>query len=158
MRPGEIAELYRRYGHVVLRRATSILKNRADAEEITQELFTSLLGKDIVPDRAAMTTYLYAATTHRALNHLRDEKNRMRLLEATPPASDRAPSGHARAVALDVLARLPEELATVAVYAFVDEMTHQEIADQLGCSRRHVGDLIERLLARVAASHAEVAS
>jgi DNA-directed RNA polymerase specialized sigma24 family protein len=43
------------------------------------------------------------------------------------------------------LQRLPEELALVAVYAFVDEMTHQEIADQIGGSRRRVGDLLKRI-------------
>lgn len=152
MRPSEIAELYRAYGHVVLRRALAILRSRADAEELTQELFASLLSKDLVPERAAMTTYLYAATTNRALNHLRDEQNRRRLLATT--SSERAaaaPSGPARALALETLARLPEDLAQVVVYAFVDEMTHQEIADVLGCSRRHVGDLLQRALDRVGA-------
>ncbi len=143
---------------MVLRRATSILRSRADAEEITQEIFASLLTKDILPERAAMTTYLYAATTNRALNHLRDEKNRRRLLAQNPPREGTAPSGHARAVALDVLSRLPEELARVAVYAFVDEMTHQEIADLLGCSRRHVGDVVQRVVEQTNRADAEVGS
>jgi RNA polymerase sigma factor (sigma-70 family) len=144
VRPAEIAELYRAHGHVVLRRASAILRSRADAEEITQDLFASLLSKDIVPERAAMTTYLYAATTHRALNHLRDEKNRQRLLATTTRESSAQPSGLARALALETLARMPDDLAQVVVYAYVDEMTHQEIADLLGCSRRHVGDLLQR--------------
>jgi RNA polymerase sigma factor (sigma-70 family) len=152
LRPVEIAELYRSYGHVVLRRASAILKSRADAEEITQDLFASLLTKDLVPERAAMTTYLYAATTNRALNHLRDEKNRQRLLAASPPPTATAlPTGPTRALALQALAKLPEELAEVAVYAFVDEMTHQEISELLGCSRRHVGDLLQRALELVGA-------
>ena len=53
------------------------------------------------------------------------------------------------------LARLPEPLAQVAVYRYVDEMTHDEIARILGCSRRHVGDLLERLEAR---AHGEEAA
>jgi RNA polymerase sigma-70 factor (ECF subfamily) len=151
VRPSEIAELYRAYGHIVLRRASAILRSRADAEELTQELFASLLSKDLVPERAAMTTYLYAATTNRALNHLRDERNRRRLLAESSSERAAAPSGPARALALETLARLPQDLAHVVVYAFVDEMTHQEIADLLGCSRRHVGDLLQRALERASA-------
>ena len=40
---------------------------------------------------------------------------------------------------------LDEELAQVAVHYYLDEMTHAEIADILGCSRRQVGYLLERL-------------
>jgi RNA polymerase sigma-70 factor (ECF subfamily) len=40
---------------------------------------------------------------------------------------------------------VPEELAQAAVYYYADEMTHEEIAEVLRCSRRHVGDLLERL-------------
>jgi RNA polymerase sigma-70 factor (ECF subfamily) len=151
VRPSEIAELYRAYGHVVLRRASAILKSRADAEEVTQDLFASLLSKDIVPERAAMTTYLYAATTHRALNHLRNEKNRHRLLAAAAPERAAPSSAPDRALALETLARMPDELAQVVVYAYVDEMTHQEIADVLRCSRRQVGNLLQRALELVGA-------
>ncbi len=51
----------------------------------------------------------------------------------------------------DLLARMPPELARVAVYHYADEMTHDEIALLLECSRRHVGNLIERLHERVRA-------
>ena len=43
------------------------------------------------------------------------------------------------------LERLPAELAEVAVYYHLHERTHDDIAHLLGCSRRHVGDLIKRL-------------
>jgi DNA-directed RNA polymerase specialized sigma24 family protein len=43
-----------------------------------------------------------------------------------------------------VLGALPEGLAAVVIYRFVDEMTHAEIATMIGCSRRHVGDLLAR--------------
>jgi DNA-directed RNA polymerase specialized sigma24 family protein len=44
-----------------------------------------------------------------------------------------------------VLAQLPPELAEVAIYFHCDEMTQDEIAALLACSRRHVGHLLERL-------------
>jgi DNA-directed RNA polymerase specialized sigma24 family protein len=40
---------------------------------------------------------------------------------------------------------MPEPLALVAVYYYVDELSHAEIARIMGCSSRHVGNLLERL-------------
>jgi RNA polymerase sigma-70 factor (ECF subfamily) len=37
-----------------------------------------------------------------------------------------------------------------ALHHYLDELTHDEIAELLGCSRRHVGDLIARARAWVA--------
>ena len=48
------------------------------------------------------------------------------------------------------LRELPEQLALVAVYYHVDELTHEEISELLGCSRRQVGKLLARLLAHPA--------
>jgi len=36
------------------------------------------------------------------------------------------------------------------VYLYADELTHDEIASLLGCSRRHVGDRARRLQEKVA--------
>ena len=49
----------------------------------------------------------------------------------------------------EALSTLDEELAGLAVYYYLDEMTHAEIAEQLGCSRRQVGYLLERLDAKL---------
>lgn len=51
----------------------------------------------------------------------------------------------------DALAQLPDQEARAAVYFHLDGMTHTEIAELLGCSRRHVGDLLERVTQRLAA-------
>jgi RNA polymerase sigma-70 factor (ECF subfamily) len=144
----DLDQVYRAHGHVVLRRARQILGSEAEAEEVMQDLFTSLLSK---PDRfrgeSSVTTFLYAATTHRCLNRLRDRKNRARLVDlfvkpSTPQAADA--KAEKRAVLRDLLSRLPEDLAEVAVYYYLDGMTHEEIASVLDCSRRHVGKLLEK--------------
>ena len=44
-----------------------------------------------------------------------------------------------------LLERIPEPLAHVAVYAYVDGLTQDEIARVMRCSRRHVSALLERL-------------
>jgi RNA polymerase sigma-70 factor (ECF subfamily) len=47
--------------------------------------------------------------------------------------------------ARDLLERLPQRLAEVAVYYYLDELSQREIASVLGCSHRHVGQLLARL-------------
>jgi RNA polymerase sigma-70 factor (ECF subfamily) len=44
------------------------------------------------------------------------------------------------------LALLQPEAAQAAVYYFLDGMTHEEIAHVMGCSRRHVGDVLDRTI------------
>src|SRR4051812_368461 len=67
------------------------------------------------------------------------------LLIALPRVDHASPRSEQVATVRDLLSRLPDRLAEVAVYYYVDEMTHAEIAGILGCSRRHVGDILQRL-------------
>ena len=53
------------------------------------------------------------------------------------------------ALACEILARLSEDEAALAVYLYCDELTHDEVAGLLGCSRRHVGDLAKALRKRI---------
>ena len=143
-----VADLYRRHAASVYRRALSLLGQEAEAHEVLQDIFVSLLERpDQFEGRSTMSTYLYGATTHACLNRLRNQRNRTRLLaqqQAVRGPAAEVPSDHLLRVR-HALERLPSVLAEVAVYYYVDELSHQEIADVLGCSRRHVGDLLERL-------------
>jgi len=146
----EIERAYREYHHSVLRRATQMLGNEQAAREAVQEVFVSLI-RDPGQFRGAssIATWLYSATTHHCLNKIRDRENRARLLDqryapAQATAAAAAPVEDL-AAARELLARLPEKLARVAVYAYFDGLTHDEIADILGCSRRNVGKLLERV-------------
>jgi RNA polymerase sigma factor (sigma-70 family) len=148
----DVETLYRTYGHSVLRRARQILASDDEAAEILQEIFMGLIAKpDQFDGRSAPSTFLYAVTTHACLSRIRDRKNRSRLLEehVKPWTSDtdrRSPA--ARAVVRSLLGQLDEDQARAAVYYFLDGMSHAEIAEVLDCSRRHVGNLLERVEAR----------
>jgi RNA polymerase sigma factor (sigma-70 family) len=145
-----IEDLYRTHGHSALRRARRLLGNE---EEVLHEVFASLLDRPAqFRGTSALTTWLYGATTHGCLNLLRNQRSRARLLAARSDAEDAAgspPNAERLVILRDLLARVPEELARVAVYYYADEMTHDEIATVLACSRRHVGDLLERLHERM---------
>lgn len=118
-----------------------------------QEIFVSLI-RDPAQFRgsSSIVTWLYSATTHLCLNKIRDRDNRARLL-----AQHAASSGDAgvtsltqaedMAAARELLRRLPERLARVAVYHYFDGLTHDEIAALLGCSRRNVGKMLMRVAA-----------
>jgi RNA polymerase sigma-70 factor (ECF subfamily) len=148
-----IEAMYRQHGHLVLRRARRLLGSEEEGAEAMQELFATLLASpEQFGQRSSAVTFLYAATTHLCLNRIRDRRTRARLLETRiAPTLDPglAPSSEQALAVRQLLARLPEELAEVAVYAYFDELTQEEIAETMGCSRRHVQNLLERLRGRV---------
>lgn len=73
--------MYRRHAASVYRRACTLLGNEADAHEVLQDLFVSLLERpDQFAGGSSLPTFLYSATTHACLNRLRNQKNRARLL------------------------------------------------------------------------------
>jgi RNA polymerase sigma-70 factor (ECF subfamily) len=145
----EIERAYREYHHSVLRRATQLLGSEHNAREVVQEVFLALIGNPAqFRGASSIATWLYSATTHLCLNRIRDRDTRARLLaERVAPAQSEAVPARVDdlAAARQLLGRLPEKLARVAVYAYFDGMTHDEIADILGCSRRNVGKLLARL-------------
>lgn len=136
-----------------MRRARFLLGSEDDAREVLHEVFVSLLDRpEQFAEKSSLTTWLYSVTTHGCMNRLRNERSRRRILqERSPPPSEPSlkESPEHAAVLRQVLGRLPSELAEVAIYHYLDGMTHDEIASVLGCSRRHVGDLIVRMHARV---------
>jgi RNA polymerase sigma-70 factor, ECF subfamily len=151
-----IEALYRSHGHIVLRRARMLLGSEADAQEALQEVFASLLrSPETVRSARSLVGWLYRATTHFCLNQLRNLRTGARLLESRAPVAVREVSAlnvEATAELRRVLALLAADVAAAVVYHHLDGMTHAEVADLLGCSRRQVGYLLERAresLARV---------
>jgi RNA polymerase sigma-70 factor (ECF subfamily) len=144
----DIETAYRSYGHSVLRRARRILGRDDEAQEVLQEVFTSLLdAPEQFAGRSAVSSWLYGAATHRCLNRLRNQRTRRRLLnERVVPLADEGAeaSPESRGDLARILAGLPDEQATAVIHYYIDEMTHAEIAELMGCSRRHVGNLLER--------------
>ena len=153
-RPASLAEIeaaYRAHGHHVRRRAAVILGDDGEAREVLQEVFLNLIDHpEQFAARSSLATWLYSATVHRCLNRLRNTRTRTRVTDAAQQsAALPLPSPSASAEQIlelrALLMRLPDELAQVAVYRLADEMSQDEIAETLGCSRRRVRQLLERL-------------
>jgi RNA polymerase sigma factor (sigma-70 family) len=144
-----ISTIYRRHAPTVFRRAQQILGNSADAHEVVQDVFLSLLEDPAqFAGLSALTTFLYGMTTHTCLNRLRDQRNRARLLAEHLDGAEKDPAGlytEQQVILRRALATMPDQLAQVAVYSCVDGLSHEEIARILSCSPRHVGNLLERV-------------
>lgn len=145
-----LEQLYRSHGPAVLRRARQLLGDEAEAQEVLHDVFTSLLrDPGQFAGRSSPMTFLYRMTTNAALGRLRRQRVRGELLAAH--SSDCEPSASAGPETLVELRTwlhsLPDELAQVAIYYHLDDMTQQEIADVLGCSRQWVGKLLMQLRA-----------
>jgi RNA polymerase sigma-70 factor (ECF subfamily) len=142
-------QLYRAHAAHAFRRARRLLGQDADAHEVVHDVFLSLCERpEQHAGRSSMSTFLYSAVTHACLNRIRDRKNRDRLLErhglSMPlPAAPLSAEHLLQLRAL--LARIPEPLGDIAVYHYLDGLAQHEIARVMGCSRRHIGDLLLRL-------------
>jgi RNA polymerase sigma factor (sigma-70 family) len=152
MTASELDALYRAHGHAVLRRARRLLRDEDAARDVVQDVFLDIFNRpEAFEARSGIATYLYAATTHACLNRLRNGKTRARLvaLESAGRSHAQAAQAETRAIAAELLAGLSDDEATLAVYVFCDELTHEEIAELVGASRRTVGNLVTRLRKRV---------
>lgn len=135
-------ELYHRYGALVLRRARALLADEQAARDATHDVFVKVLGAlEDFRHEASPVTWLYRATTNHCLNVIKAQSRRGRvvpLLRAEPPPD--ALSLEERLSLNRVLHRVPDELREIAVYYYLDQMSHEEIARLTGLSRRTVGN------------------
>lgn len=139
----ELAELYRSFAHVVLRRAERMLGTRAEAEDVLHDLFVRLHERPAELERMSEpAAFIYGATTHACLNRLRDGRTRARLLaeRGHDGRMSAQPEGEVRVLLHEALTKLPEDLQAIAIYYYLDRMTQEEIAEIVGCSRRTVSD------------------
>jgi RNA polymerase sigma factor (sigma-70 family) len=127
------------------RRAHHLLGSNDDAHDAVQAVFSSLLHK---PEQfggfSKPSTFLYSAITHHCWTKLRDGRNRTRLLAAQgKPVDEVSARAENLSMLRQVMGRLPIELAELAVYAYLDDMTHAEIAAIVGKSRTRVTELLQ---------------
>jgi RNA polymerase sigma-70 factor (ECF subfamily) len=132
-----LAELFVEHGDLVYRTALRLTAGRADAEDVTQEVFLRLAGAvaGFTGEAASFPGWLRRVAVRQALMHLRSGRRRrevsvdgvLGLLAPADAQIDR--------MAIDVaVARLTEEQRTVFLLKEVEGYAHAEIADLLGIS------------------------
>ena len=155
--PVALEVLFRDHYGSLCRFADRYLHDRAAAEDLVQDVFTSIwAGRLRLDVKGSLRIYLFAAVRNRALNlrkHQLVERDwerdealpEVRLLHRAPPQPDDAleheeRSGRLRAA----LEALPERCRLVMQLRWHDQLSHAEIAQVMGISVKGV----ERQLVR----------
>jgi RNA polymerase sigma-70 factor, ECF subfamily len=154
-------ELLQRYRTPVVNFLHRMVRDRATAEDLGQEVFLRIYRarKKYVPS-AKFTTWLFRIATNLALNSLRD--SRYQHLEVSldaPPEENAAPMDlPSRGRAADerlmdrdrsafirqAIERLPEKQRAAVLMHKFQEMDYSEIAEALGCSESALKSLLFR--------------
>ena len=126
----------------VLNVALRILGNEASAQDVHQEVFLAIWKRwDCFNGHTNWNAYLNRTTVRKALQLAK------RAGPTAPPTEDAGsdchPEGPLQATELQqrlttCLARLPRRQADVFTLSRIEGLSHQEIADALGCSRKTV--------------------
>jgi RNA polymerase sigma-70 factor (ECF subfamily) len=133
-----LAELYTAHGDLVYRAALRLTTNRADAEDVTQDVFIRLPGavQGFTGSSAQFAAWIRRVAVRQALMHMRSGRRR-REVSVDGVASLLSPSDGALArLSIDAaLARLSDEHRTVFLLKEVEGYDHAEIAELLGISK-----------------------
>jgi len=145
------AELIREYQAMVFSLAYHFLHDRAEAEELAQEVFLQLhraLGS--IKSAAHLASWVRKTTVHRCIDHARRRQRRpqVALEEIAEPA---APACHSDPLLAGTLRRLvaalPEKPRLVVILRYQEDLEPAEIAGMLGMSVNTVKSHLRRSLA-----------
>lgn len=156
----ELARLYSEHGYLVLRRCMAYLGDVSRAQDALQEVFVrALRSADAFRGEASARTWLCRIADHLCIDLLTLERRSPVVAlpagEGADAARDAelasallADEGEALLTARSLMSALDGQSQRLAVLCFVDELTQDEIAVELGLSRRMVGKRIKALRER----------
>ena len=145
---------YRQYGPLVYRRCRYLLRNDEEARDAMQDIFVRLLQHE---DRLAdenPSGLLLRISTNECLNRIRTRKRRPEdrdetLLERIANAKDEGEESLARNLLNLAFGKQPESTRTIAVMHYLDGLTLEETAKEVGMSVSGVRKRLRNLCAEV---------
>ena len=135
----DVEALYVRYGPMVVRRCRQLLRNEEQALDAVQDVFVRLLQHRDRLKAEYPSSLLYRIATHVCLNRIRDNRR----LPETPgedflsriaDLEDSASRFEARSALDRLFKRHHESTRTIAVLHFLDGLTLEEVAGEVGMS------------------------
>jgi len=153
----DVESLYRSHGPMVLRRCRHLLREEAKAVDAMHDVFVEILRRKDSLDVTSPGGLLLTTATHVCLNRLRTMRRKPEDREDEMMFSIAAlgdgPDTEARTLAGRILDRLfsgePESTRLIAVLHYVDRLTLDEVAAEVGMSvsgvRKRLRVLKERL-------------
>ncbi len=139
-RPESLADAYQRWSTLVYTLAFRALGNRADAEDVTQQVFVSAWrGRaNFDPDNGQLGAWITGITRHRIADRLTARSRDLRNSEAAARLAEQRPMAQVvddltvdRVVIADELNRIDDPRRTILKLAFYEDRTHPQIAEQL---------------------------
>ena len=144
----DIDALYRAHGGLVRARIRRFFPE-AEADDVLQEVFVRVIEKiESFRGESSTSTWLYQLTTRHCLNRLRDRSRRHALWTESGEmwsAPVTPPSQEARTLLGEIWRDLDEEMALIAIYYHLDQLTRDDVATLVGLSSRTVGYRLEAL-------------
>lgn len=139
-----LGELYRRHGRRVYNLCQRMVRNMAEAEDLTQEVFIKLFHEaGSFRGESAFTTWLHRLTVNVVLMYLRKHKRRFERPTTDDEVPERVVPGTEKPGGMPIfdrleldraLAGLPPGYRAVFVLFDMEGYTHDEIALLLGCT------------------------
>ena len=149
------SKLYEVYAPMVYRRAMALLKDESEAEDMVQNVFLRVYERWDSLDVSQPSSLLWNTATRLCLNRIRDKKRRgldtdtSELLLSIACADDDEGEKEAKGILAKLFSREPESSRTIAVLHFVDGMTLEETAREVGLSVSGVRKRLRGLQAKV---------
>jgi len=153
-----IETFYKAHGPMVLRRCRRLLRDDAKAVDAMHDVFVEILRRKDTLDDSSPAGLLLTTATHVCLNRLRSERRKPEDRDDEMmfhiAATGTNPAGaENRTLASRILDRLfagqPESTRLIAVLHYVDRLTLEEVATEVGLSvsgvRKRLRTLKERL-------------
>ncbi|MCE5347381.1 MAG: RNA polymerase sigma-70 factor [Bacteroidales bacterium] len=126
----------------------SYLRDEALSEDVVQDIFIYLWEKrDSLPENCSIKSYLYTASKNKSLNHLRDTKNKNRIIDELLIRTQTNSEENAdlsiefeelMKVIYQAVEGLPAQCKTIFRLSREKGLTNKEIADELGISIKTV--------------------
>ena len=149
------SKLYEAYAPMVYRRAMMLLRDVTEAEDMVQNVFLRVFERWDSLDVSQPSSLLWNTATRLCLNRIRDKKRRgldcdtSELLLSIACADDDEGEKEARGILAKLFSLEPESSRTIAVLHFVDGMTLEETAREVGLSVSGVRKRLRGLQAKV---------
>jgi RNA polymerase sigma-70 factor (ECF subfamily) len=139
MSADNLEELYRRYGPLVLRRCRQLLRDSAEAEDASQEVFMQIVRNPHLVEAEFPSSLLYRIATNVSLNRLRSKARRAEtrdddVLMNIAVAEDVEERFAASRLLDKIFNRHPESTKVMAVLHYVDGLTLEEVARETALS------------------------
>jgi RNA polymerase sigma-70 factor (ECF subfamily) len=135
----DVESLYRKYGPMVIRRCRALLRNEEMAIDAAQDTFVKLLRYEKKLCQSAPSSLLYRIATNVCLNLLRKEKRAPvqddeEIIAQVAHVSRHEEQFAVREILHSIFREERASTGEIAVLYYVDGMTYEEVAAEVGLS------------------------